>query len=235
MADKSSAQIEREIDETRQHADQVLRTLEHRLTPETMISDAVTYLRTGSGAQMVDNLRAAVVANPVPLVLVAAGIGWLLYESSRRPMRPSYTRRMRHWGRAQMEHHTHLDQPETGRVSAPPSAEALVGSEKTGKSAAESAQAFMRDDPGMASSSGKRGQPDELGIGRERNAGDGAMGMDSRHASVIPENRPASELERHLQQPAAAGTAGPPVTQDEKSPLLGPDGRPLHREDRPLH
>lgn len=83
--EKSAAQIEREIDQTRAEIDETLDSIFTRLTPGDLFEQTVDYLRTSHGfARFGATLR----DNPVPAVLAAFSIGWLLIAAMRsRPER----------------------------------------------------------------------------------------------------------------------------------------------------
>ncbi len=147
MANRTAADIEREIDETRAHADHVLRDIEQRLTPERMIQDATTFFRDSpTGQEMVRNLRASVISNPIPLMLTAVGIGWMMLDGlqARRARhtveRVQARRRVATDGRRDRDsHHVHVEDGGSGRAHVP---EDLVGQRHAGKSARDSAEAF---------------------------------------------------------------------------------------------
>lgn len=137
MANDSSrsAMIEREIEETRQHAELTMAALEGRLAPRRLAEDLLDYVRTnGRARRFAYSMRDAIAGNPGPLLLMAAGLGWLAYSSTRpRPAAPAYVPPSRH--------HVHLGATGRGAGTAPPAGQ-LIGARESGKSAAESATAF---------------------------------------------------------------------------------------------
>ncbi|WP_142848103.1 DUF3618 domain-containing protein [Telmatospirillum sp. J64-1] len=143
---RSPEEIQREIEETRRHAEATIQAIEERLSPGRMLDDGLAYLRESeSGRTFTDNLRRAISENPIPLTLIAVGIGWMMMESMRDPA--VRRRRREEWaGDVRNRHHVHLEQRKGGRLEAPPSAERLVGGESSHKSARESAESFLEED-----------------------------------------------------------------------------------------
>jgi hypothetical protein len=69
-------QLEHEIEETRSHLDQTLNRLHGKLTRPGLANEVLGYDRYRSGLQ---DIIEVVRRNPVPALLIAAGVGWLLY------------------------------------------------------------------------------------------------------------------------------------------------------------
>ena len=80
-AGKSPEQLEREINQTRDHVDDTVRVLVERLSPGQLVDQGIEYLRgadVARGARIfATNLGRTVRENPVPSVMVAAGFVWL--------------------------------------------------------------------------------------------------------------------------------------------------------------
>lgn len=81
---RSSAEIEREVEETRAGLTNTLEELRDRAAPGQLFEQALDYARTSGGAEMVRNLGQSVRDNPLPLVLIGAGIGWLMFTGNQR-------------------------------------------------------------------------------------------------------------------------------------------------------
>lgn len=83
---KSAAQIEGEVEQTRASVSGTLDALRGKLEPRQMLDQMVEqvadYARGSGGADFARNLGAAVRDNPLPVVLIGAGIGWLLLSKS---------------------------------------------------------------------------------------------------------------------------------------------------------
>src|SRR5215472_3133316 len=80
----TSEQLEREAETARAQITATLDELRTRMTPGQVVDQLVDYVRNGSGATFLDNLRGHVVNNPLPVTLVGAGLAWLAM-ASRRP------------------------------------------------------------------------------------------------------------------------------------------------------
>ncbi|HEY4555203.1 MAG TPA: DUF3618 domain-containing protein [Lysobacter sp.] len=78
---KDPAQLEREIDQKRNHIEQIVQELGNKLSPGEMF-DRALQMGKGSGGEFAANLGQTVKANPVPALLAATGLIWL-YSSSR--------------------------------------------------------------------------------------------------------------------------------------------------------
>jgi hypothetical protein len=74
---KSSAQLEREAEETRSELARTLDELRGRITPGQLIDEAVDYARETTGGEFFRNLSRQVAANPLPVALIGAGVSWL--------------------------------------------------------------------------------------------------------------------------------------------------------------
>lgn len=91
--DKSTAEIEREVAASRERLALTLDRIERKLSPGELIDDTVAYFR-GSGAiegagDFGRNLAASVRDNPMPVALMAAGLGWMIWSGSRPVSGPS--------------------------------------------------------------------------------------------------------------------------------------------------
>jgi hypothetical protein len=75
--ERSAAEIEREVEQTRARLTGTVEELKDRVSPATLAEQAMEWLRGTGGRQFLENLGGTLRDNPVPVVLVAAGIGWL--------------------------------------------------------------------------------------------------------------------------------------------------------------
>jgi hypothetical protein len=91
---RSAADIQRDIEQTRQNAAATLAQIEQRLAPGRLIDQAVDSVRRSPQVQSyASDMNWAVRKNPLPLLLVAVGLSWLLINTvrqsnSRYPDRP---------------------------------------------------------------------------------------------------------------------------------------------------
>jgi ElaB/YqjD/DUF883 family membrane-anchored ribosome-binding protein len=76
-AEKTTEQIERDINETRSRIDRDLDQLQSKLSPGELIDEAVTYVR-GTGGDLAEGIGRTIRENPVPAALIGAGLGLLL-------------------------------------------------------------------------------------------------------------------------------------------------------------
>lgn len=73
----SSAQLEQEAEQTRSELARRLDELRERITPGQLVDQAVDYAKDTTGGEFFRNLSRQVAANPLPVALIGAGIGWL--------------------------------------------------------------------------------------------------------------------------------------------------------------
>jgi hypothetical protein len=94
--DRSSAELERDIDRIRSRMDQTITQIEHRLSPNRLIDQALERMRDGPAA-FANNLGRTVRKHPVPSAMFAAGLAWLLFaeHGDKAGARPSRSRRAR--------------------------------------------------------------------------------------------------------------------------------------------
>lgn len=97
--ERSSAEIEREVENTRRGLTGTLEELRERASPGQLIEQVVDYVRSSGGGDMMRNVGRSVRENPMPLLLIGAGIGWMLMSGGQdhggRSERHAY-RRGRH-------------------------------------------------------------------------------------------------------------------------------------------
>ena len=83
-AKKDPETLEREIDHTRARMNQTLGALERKLTPGQIVDEAMALFRE-HGGDFAANLGSSIKENPVPAMLAAVGIGWLMFGPKRSP------------------------------------------------------------------------------------------------------------------------------------------------------
>jgi hypothetical protein len=91
--DRSAEDIERELKRIRSEIDRTASAIQDRLTPEAVFDHALAYVRGPGGRRILE----AVQRNPLPAVLAAVAIGWLLLSvrqtaEDRGPGQPHRTR-----------------------------------------------------------------------------------------------------------------------------------------------
>lgn len=81
---KNPDALEREIDQKREHIEDLVGALENRLSPGQLFDQALAYTQ-GHGGEFVQNLGTTLKANPVPAVLTSVGLLWLALGQNRSP------------------------------------------------------------------------------------------------------------------------------------------------------
>jgi ElaB/YqjD/DUF883 family membrane-anchored ribosome-binding protein len=79
----TSEQLERETEQERARISETLDELHARMTPGHIVDRLVDYATDNSGGMFFRNLRQQAVNNPVPVVLVGAGLAWLAISGRR--------------------------------------------------------------------------------------------------------------------------------------------------------
>lgn len=77
-AQKDPDQLEREVDERRAHMGDTLNALEEKLSPGHFFDQVLNYTRR-NGGEFSQNLVDTIKNNPVPTLLTAVGVTWLMY------------------------------------------------------------------------------------------------------------------------------------------------------------
>jgi hypothetical protein len=94
MTDKSAAELEREAEAARVRVANTAETLRSKMTPGQLIDEMTGMFSSGDGSAALNNLKAQVRDNPLPLTLVGAGLAWLMLgqgsSSSSRDSGPRY-------------------------------------------------------------------------------------------------------------------------------------------------
>ena len=80
--------IERDIEESRARLDLTIDRIQDKLSVSGIVDDVLGQVRRTPYAAAYDNALEVIRRNPVPVMLVAAGIGWLLYRSQRERQAP---------------------------------------------------------------------------------------------------------------------------------------------------
>jgi ElaB/YqjD/DUF883 family membrane-anchored ribosome-binding protein len=81
--DRSSAEIEREVESTRARLTGTLEELRDRASPGQLFEQALDYARESGGPEFARNLGRQVRDNPLPLLLIGVGVGWLMLSGNR--------------------------------------------------------------------------------------------------------------------------------------------------------
>jgi len=84
----SSAQLEREAEETRSQFAQTLDELRERITPGQLVDQAFDYASDSGAGDFVRNLGRQMANNPLPVTLIGAGVAWLMLSNGGHSARP---------------------------------------------------------------------------------------------------------------------------------------------------
>jgi hypothetical protein len=76
-AQKSSAELEREVSEQRNRVEARIGEIKDRLSPGQLVDELLSYTKDG-GSKFASNLGQQVTANPIPAALIGVGIVWLM-------------------------------------------------------------------------------------------------------------------------------------------------------------
>jgi hypothetical protein len=85
---RSSEQLERDAEQVRAQIAGTLDELRNRLTPGQVVDELVDYGRETNVGELVRNLGRDVRGNPLPLLLIGAGIAWTIMGSGRSRQQP---------------------------------------------------------------------------------------------------------------------------------------------------
>ena len=88
---QSLQDLERDIEQSRAQLDQTIDRLQDKMTVSGVVDDMLGTARTGPYGPVYDRVLDTVRKNPVPVMLIAAGLGLLAYRLGR-PARPRPTR-----------------------------------------------------------------------------------------------------------------------------------------------
>jgi hypothetical protein len=84
---QSINELEREIEESRARLDLTIDRIQDKLSVSGIVDDMLGSMRRNHYADAFDNAIAVVRRNPVPVMLIAAGLGWLIHRMSQEPLR----------------------------------------------------------------------------------------------------------------------------------------------------
>lgn len=84
----TSAELERELEDTRLDLDATLDAIAHKLAPDALMRQATDYLNLGP-KEFASNLGDAVRRNPLPTLVAGIGLAWLYYADRHGTAAPS--------------------------------------------------------------------------------------------------------------------------------------------------
>lgn len=80
--EKSSADLQREIEHDRQRIGHRIDAIQERMSPGQLIDEVLTYAKGSGGGEYVSNLGQALKTNPVPVALMGVSLAWLMAKGS---------------------------------------------------------------------------------------------------------------------------------------------------------
>lgn len=156
-SNRDMERIEREIETVRRDAGEILAEIEHRLSPRRAMELGRAAIR---GSYPMQDVRRTVEDGALPMLVIAAGLGWWAFNLTRRRDGGAvYRAESEEWRAAPTieeletdvvladesvpEHHVHIADSRHGAKSRrPPTPEELLDLEHSHKSAAGSARVF---------------------------------------------------------------------------------------------
>jgi hypothetical protein len=88
-------ELEKDIEASRARLDQTIDQIQERLSVSSIVDEMLGNARQTPLSGVYDGALAAVRRNPVPVLLIAAGVGWLLHRMSKDGATTSENRRIR--------------------------------------------------------------------------------------------------------------------------------------------
>jgi hypothetical protein len=79
--------LEREIEASRARLDLTIDRLQDKLSVSGIVDDMLGTMRSNRYGSVYDQTLEVIRRNPVPVMLIAAGLGWLIHRMSREPAR----------------------------------------------------------------------------------------------------------------------------------------------------
>ncbi|RVU14776.1 DUF3618 domain-containing protein [Methylobacterium oryzihabitans] len=79
---QSISDLEQDIEQTRARLDRTIDRIQDRLSPASIVDEMLGTVRQSPASGVYDGALAAVRRNPVPVMLIVAGVGWLLHRVS---------------------------------------------------------------------------------------------------------------------------------------------------------
>jgi ElaB/YqjD/DUF883 family membrane-anchored ribosome-binding protein len=77
-SEKSSADIQREIDVDRERIEARIGAIQERMSPGQLVDEVLAYAKGSGGGEYVSNLGKALKANPLPVALMGVSLAWLM-------------------------------------------------------------------------------------------------------------------------------------------------------------
>ncbi|MBB4052748.1 vacuolar-type H+-ATPase subunit H [Devosia subaequoris] len=82
---KSSAQLQREVDQQRARLEDRIDGIQQKLSPGQLIDELMAYTKDGGG-EFISSLQRNVTANPLPVALLGVSLAWLMAKPASAPV-----------------------------------------------------------------------------------------------------------------------------------------------------
>lgn len=84
-SEKTSADLQREIDQDRQRIGQRIDAIQERMSPGQLVDEAIAYAKGSGGGEYLSNLGNALKTNPLPVALMGVSLAWLMAKGTGSP------------------------------------------------------------------------------------------------------------------------------------------------------
>ncbi|EJC75231.1 Protein of unknown function (DUF3618) [Rhizobium leguminosarum bv. trifolii WSM2012] len=81
-SDRSSAELQHEIDQDRRRIESRIDAIHERMSPGQLVDEVIAYAKGSGGGEYVTNLGSALKANPLPVALIGVSLAWLMAKGS---------------------------------------------------------------------------------------------------------------------------------------------------------
>ena len=79
---KTSAQVEMEVEEQRHRLEDRVNEIQERLSPGQLVDEFLSYAKNSGGREFMTNFGRTVQANPLPIALTGIGLAWLMARAN---------------------------------------------------------------------------------------------------------------------------------------------------------
>ncbi|MFB2602492.1 DUF3618 domain-containing protein, partial [Rhizobium phaseoli] len=81
-SDKTSLELQREIDQDRQRLGERINAIKERMSPGQLVDEVIAYAKNSGGSEFVGNLGRALKENPLPVALMGVSLAWLMAKGN---------------------------------------------------------------------------------------------------------------------------------------------------------
>ncbi|MFP3546780.1 DUF3618 domain-containing protein [Rhizobium sp. SIMBA_035] len=85
LSEKSSADLQREIDEDRKRIETRIGAIQEKMSPGQLVDEVIAYAKSSGGGVYVSNLGEALKENPLPVALMGVSLAWLVAKQAGAP------------------------------------------------------------------------------------------------------------------------------------------------------